>query len=356
MTDAEQYMRRAIKLAEKGRHRVMPNPLVGCVLVKDGEIVAEGWHDHLGGLHAEQMAIADAESKGIGTRGTTAYVTLEPCNHFGRTPPCTEALLWAGVSKVVIGALDPNPTVRGEGAKKLIDLGVEVVTGVMEEECEFQMEEFMHWCRSRRPFVTLKASTDTNGLVDGDPSKPAFRFSSDASLRLSHDLRANSMAILVGVGTVIRDDPSLTVRGPDIDPREQPTRVVIDPNGRIPAESKLLQDGEAPTLIIQSSKFDTNGDGGHVERIIVQEQEIPVSRILDLLGDRGIQSLLVEGGPETWSRFLSSGMVNRARVCVSPIQLDGDGLLFDRGLLSEHMSLISESEVSGDSIEWWIRN
>ena len=217
MTDAEQYMRRAIKLAEKGRHRVMPNPLVGCVLVKDGEIVAEGWHDHLGGLHAEQMAIADAESKGIGTRGTTAYVTLEPCNHFGRTPPCTEALLWAGVSKVVIGALDPNPTVRGEGAKKLIDLGVEVVTGVMEEECESQMEEFMHWCRSRRPFVTLKASTDTNGLVDGDPSKPAFRFSSDASLRLAHDLRANSMAILVGVGTVIRDDPSLTVRGPDID-------------------------------------------------------------------------------------------------------------------------------------------
>jgi len=211
-------------------------------------------------------------------------------------------------------------------------------------------------CRSRRPFVTMKASTDANGVVDGDPSKPAFRFSSDESLRLAHDVRANSMAILVGVGTVIRDNPSLTVRGLDIAPREQPTRVVIDPNGRIPAESKLLRDGEAPTLIIQSSKFDTNGDGGHVERVVVQEQEIPVSRILDLLGDRGIQSLLVEGGPETWSRFLSSGLVNRARVCVSPIELDGDGLVFDRGLLSEHMSLISESEVSGDSIEWWIRD
>ena len=119
MTEAEQYMRRAIELAEKGRHRVMPNPLVGCVLVRDEEIVAEGWHDHLGGLHAEQMAIADAESKGISTRGATAYVTLEPCNHFGRTPPCTESLLWAGVEKIVIGAMDPNPTVRGGGCGSL---------------------------------------------------------------------------------------------------------------------------------------------------------------------------------------------------------------------------------------------
>ena len=149
MTEAEQYMRRAIELAERGRHRVMPNPLVGCILVREDKVVAEGWHDHIGGLHAEQMAIADAESKGVATRGTTAYVTLEPCNHFGRTPPCTEALLWAGVSKVVIGAMDPNPTVRGDGARTLEESGVEVVTGVLEDECERQMEEFIHWCRER---------------------------------------------------------------------------------------------------------------------------------------------------------------------------------------------------------------
>ena len=356
MTDAEQYMRRAIKLAEKGRHRVMPNPLVGCILVKDDEVVAEGWHDHIGGLHAEQMAIADAESKSVATRGATAYVTLEPCNHFGRTPPCTEALLWAGVSKVVIGAMDPNPTVRGDGARTLEESGVEVVTGVLEAECESQMEEFIHWCRERRPLVTLKASTDAKGRIDGDSSKPAVRFSSASSLRMAHEIRADSMAILVGVGTVIRDDPSLTVRGPEIDPREQPTRVVVDPNDKTPEDCRLMVDGEAPTLLIQSSEYDSSGDERHVERIVIPEDEIPIARILDMLGDMGVQSLLVEGGLDTWSRFLSEKMVDRARICVSDIDLGGDGPTFDKKSLSESgLIRVSEEKVRGDSIEWWTR-
>ena len=356
MNVAERYMRRAIELAERGRHRVMPNPLVGCILVKDDEVVAEGWHDHIGGLHAEQMAIADAESKSVATRGTTAYVTLEPCNHFGRTPPCTEALLWAGVSKVVIGAMDPNPTVRGDGARTLEESGVEVVTGVLEAECESQMEEFIHWCRERRPLVTLKASTDAKGRIDGDSSKPAVRFSSDSSLRMAHEIRADSMAILVGVGTVIRDDPSLTVRGPEIDPREQPTRVVVDPNDRTPEDCRLMVDGEAPTLLIQSSEYDSSGDERHVERIVIPEGEIPIARILDMLGDMGLQSLLVEGGLDTWSRFLSEKMVDRARICVSDIDLGGDGPTFDKKSLSESgLIRVSEEKVRGDSIEWWTR-
>ena len=356
MTEAEQYMRRAIELAEKGRHRVMPNPLVGCVLVRNGEIVAEGWHDHLGGLHAEQMAIADAESKGVATRGATAYVTLEPCNHFGRTPPCTEALLWAGVSKVVIGAMDPNPTVRGDGARTLEESGVKVVTGVLEGECESQMEEFIHWCRERRPLVTLKASTDARGRIDGDPSKPAVRFSSDTSLQMAHKIRADSMAILVGVDTVIRDDPSLTVRGPEIEPREQPKRVVVDPDDRIPKDCKLMVDGEAPTLLIQSIEHDSSQDERHVERVIIPEDEIPIARILDMLGDMGVQSLLIEGGLDTWSRFLSEKMVDRARICVSDVDLGGDGPTFDKKSLSESgLILASEEKVSGDSIEWWAR-
>ena len=356
MNVAERYMRRAIELAERGRHRVMPNPLVGCILVKDDEVVAEGWHDHIGGLHAEQMAIADAESKSVATRGATAYVTLEPCNHFGRTPPCTEALLWAGVSKVVIGAMDPNPTVRGDGARTLEESGVEVVTGVLEAECESQMEEFIHWCRERRPLVTLKASTDAKGRIDGDSSKPAVRFSSDSSLRMAHEIRADSMAILVGVGTVIRDDPSLTVRGPEIDPREQPTRVVVDPNDRTPEDCRLMVDGEAPTLLIQSSEYDSSGDERHVERIVIPEGEIPIARILDMLGDMGLQSLLVEGGLDTWSRFLSERMVDRARICVSDIDLGGDGPTFDKKSLSESgLIRVSEEKVRGDSIEWWTR-
>ena len=356
MSGEDLHMRRAIDLAERGRHQVMPNPLVGCVLVRDGQIVAEGWHDHVGGLHAEQMAIADAESRGVATQGTTAYVTLEPCNHFGRTPPCTESLLWAGVSKVVIGSLDPNPTVRGGGVEALKEGGVEVQLGLMDDECYSQMSHFMHWCSHRRPLVTLKASTDQNGRIDCDPSKPARRFSSKSSLDLAQGMRADSMAILVGVQTVIRDDPSLTVRGPDIGPRDPPLRVVVDPNNRIPDDCKLMTDGEARTLLIQSYDHDRTGDAPHVERLAIAEKEIPIARLLDMLGDRGIQSLLVEGGADTWARFLSEGLVDRARLCVSPIDLGGDGPIFTGSELEKGgLYMDSFEESSGDRIEWWIK-
>ena len=238
MEEDENYMLQALEIAQKGRWRVMPNPLVGRVIVKEGEIIAKGWHDHIGGLHAEQMAIADAEDKGISLQGATAYITLEPCNHFGRTPPCTEALLWAGIKKVVIGALDPNPTVRGGGLEMLQKEDFKVKNGVLEELCEEQMESFMHWCRNRRPLVTLKAATDINERIDGAKDKPAKRFSSDESLKLVHELRADSMAILVGVNTVMRDDPELTVRGPELGPREAPIRVVVDPNNRMIKKGK----------------------------------------------------------------------------------------------------------------------
>ncbi|PDH24569.1 MAG: riboflavin biosynthesis protein RibD [Marine Group II euryarchaeote MED-G35] len=353
MPEGESHMRRAIELAERGRHRVMPNPLVGCVLVRDGEVVAEGWHDHIGGLHAEQMAIADAEAKGVITQGTTAYVTLEPCNHFGRTPPCTESLLWAGVEKVVIGAMDPNPTVRGDGAIMLMENGVEVTTGLLGEACEEQMGEFIHWCREKRPLVTLKASTDSRGRVDGDPSEPARRFSSTESLEMSHALRADSMAILVGVGTVIRDNPCLTVRGPEINPRSQPLRVVLDPRNRIPEGCRLLSDEEAPTLLVQSSIFDNSSDGAHVSRAVLPGPDIPIPNLLHMLGDMGIQSLLVEGGVETWRRFLSSELVDKARICISSLELPSGGQKFDTDLTEYGMEIYSESNDSGDIIQWW---
>lgn len=355
MKDGEPYMRRAIELAERGRHRVMPNPLVGCVLVRNGKVVAEGWHDHIGGLHAEQMAIADAESKGVPTQGTTAYVTLEPCNHFGRTPPCTESLLWAGVERVVIGTLDPNPIVRGDGAVTLREGGVVVESGLLGNECEEQMEAFMHWCRNRRPMVTLKASTDSKGRIDGDPSQPAERFSSKQSLELAQAIRGDSMAILVGINTIIRDNPSLTVRGPDLGPREGPIRAVIDPRNRIPPECRVMVDGESPTLLIQSSEHDSSLDSPHVARVIIPEQEMPISRILDMLGDRGVQSLLVEGGLDTWSRFLDSGLVDRVRTSVSPLELPYDGAkCFDFDVLeSTGYRAVSTEIVGNDEVTIW---
>ena len=335
---------------------MLPNPQVGCVLVRDGKVIAEGWHDHIGGLHAEQMAIADAESRGVPTQGSTAFVTLEPCNHFGRTPPCTEALLWAGIERVVIGSMDPNPTVRGDGTGSLEDNGVEVITGVLESECNHQMRHFMHWCRNRRPFVTLKAALDSNGFTDREIDLDPIRFSSDESLRLVHELRAESMAILVGVNTVIRDNPSLTVRGIDIGPREQPLRVIVDPNCKVKGDYKVLSDEQAKTLLIHISEPDLVDDSELVERIVLSDSvgEIAISRILDMLGDRGIQTLLVEGGPDTWNRFVESGLVDMAHICRSQIELDGARFPFDENKLRKcGLTKIRTFNSGGDRITHW---
>jgi len=356
MGEERSFMRQALSLGARGGFKVMPNPHVGCVLVRDGKVVAEGWHDHIGGLHAEQMAIADAEERGIATQGCTAYVTLEPCNHFGRTPPCTEALLWAGVSRVVIGAMDPNPTVRGDGARTLRENGVVVDCGILERECEEQMRPFMKWCRTRRPLVLLKAAIDAKGRIDCSPEGASARFSSAESLGLVHELRAESMAVLVGINTVIRDDPSLTVRGPDIGPRAQPMRVVIDPNCRIPENSKVITDGEAPTLLVNCCENSGSNDPCNVERVFLTDDdgELSVGRILDMLGDRGVQLLMVEGGADTWRRFLEAKEVDIAHLCRSPVDLSGDGESFDESELSDAgLSKTESFDSGGDDVSRW---
>ena len=306
-TEDEVFMLRAIEVAEKGRGRVRPNPLVGCVLVKNGAVIAEGWHDHLGGLHAEQMAIHDAEENGHNTNGSIAYVTLEPCNHFGRTPPCTEALLWAGISEVIIAHEDPNPLVRGNGIKVLEDAGIKVRYGLLEQKAATQMREFLHWCEHRRPYVTVKVATDANGSVD-DISEDSKRFTSQDCLVKVHELRKDCCSILVGADTVIRDDPSLTVRLVESD--KQPLRIVIDPNQKIPSSSKLLTDGFATRHL--TSDF----------------RGLPA--LLDMLGDLELQRLLVEGGPFTINQFLNQNLVDEFilvksnKTHISPVQAEFD--------------------------------
>ena len=281
------FMKRALEIAERGRTKVSPNPLVGCALVKDGTIIAEGWHDHLGGLHAEQMAIHDAEEKGYSPNGSTAYVTLEPCNHFGRTPPCTESLLWAGIKEVVIAHEDPNPTVRGQGHVVLEQAGVKVRTGLCRAQAHEQMLPFMHWCQHRKPLVSVKLAQTKNGSVD-DRSLDAQRFTSEGCLDMVHALRADVDAILVGVETVIRDNPKLTVRR--VESTRQPLRVIIDPSGRMPSSAACLeQDGETLHLT---------------------EEFTSIESLLNLLGDRDVQRLLVEGGPTTIKSFLDQRFVD----------------------------------------------
>ena len=248
-SDADRmFMEHALLVAERGRGKVSPNPLVGCVLVKDGEVIAEGWHDHLGGLHAEQMAIHDAEKKGIHQRvhrlchvGTVQSLRSNTTMH--------RSLMWAGVSKVIIAHHDPNPTVRGDGCRVLEAAGIPTQTGLMEEEAHDQMRAFMHWCTHRRPLVTVKLALDAQGSVD-DRSAEAQRFTSAGCLEKVHELRRDCDAVLVGVETVNRDDPQLNVRL--VPSTRQPLRVVIDPNQRIDAKAQLLAD-EGETLLMQNN-------------------------------------------------------------------------------------------------------
>ena len=292
----EAFMQHALDVAERGRGRVAPNPLVGCVLVKEGEIIAEGWHDHLGGLHAEQMAIHDAEAKGKSPNGATAYVTLEPCNHYGRTPPCTEALLWSGVQHVIVAHPDPNPTVRGKGFQVLRDAGITVESGLLEQQAAEQMKPFLHWCEHRRPIVTVKLAVDANGSVD-DRSEAPQRFTSEACLDEVHRLRMDCDAILVGAETVERDNPSLTVRR--IETERQPLRVILDPQERTNPNATVYTDCH------ETMQIGTDYNG--------------LLPLLNRLGDMEKQRLLVEGGPTTILSFLREGLVDEFYLVQSTI-------------------------------------
>ena len=327
-------MRRALVVAERGQGRVSPNPPVGCVLVKDGVAIAEGWHDHLGGLHAEQMAIHDAEDRGVPTNGATAYVTLEPCNHFGRTPPCTESLLWAGIQRVIIAHPDPNPNVRGRGTDVLREAGLEVDIGLLQDEAAVQMRSFLHWCHHRRPWVTVKVAVDANGSVD-DRAEDAGRFTSEACLDEVHRLRQRCDAILVGSETVLRDDPSLTVRRVEHD--RQPLRVVLDGRGRVNDDASVLSDG--------GSTMHLTGD-------------VDLERLLQQLGDQERQRLLVEGGPSTVHRFLQAGLVDEVFLVhsttthASPVPSGLDDEAFASAGLAPQQGLVWGEE----QVSVWLRS
>ncbi|MBO57575.1 MAG: riboflavin biosynthesis protein RibD [Euryarchaeota archaeon] len=356
-TDFEfQCMKRALEVAKNGIGQVSPNPPVGCVLARNEEIIAEGWHDHLGDLHAEQAAIADAESRGVETQGATAFVTLEPCNHHGRTPPCTEALLWAGINRVVIAAEDTNPTVRGGGLEYLKRANIDVSQGLLESEALQQMSSFMHWCEYRRPIVTLKAALDCNGNVDSISGPPA-RFTSEESLDEVHRLRLQSDAVLVGVNTVIRDNPRLTVRRVNLGKSSQPLRIVLDRRLRTPVTSELVTDGN-DTLLLHCEE---NEKSVECETILIpslfseRRKRVDLEQLLDLLGDRIIQRLLVEGGPDVWGQFLSEKLVDEAYIFHSTINLE-DGLkggIDSKILENAGLVLINSENIGGDRMDYW---
>lgn len=329
-----EFMQRALAVAERGRGKVSPNPLVGCVLVKDDKIIAEGWHDHLGGLHAEQMAIHDAEAKGNSPNGATAYVTLEPCNHYGRTPPCTEALLWSGVKRVVVAHHDPNPTVRGEGVAVLEKAGIHVKTGLLEQEAGQQMQSFLHWCKYRRPMVTVKMAVDANGSVDDRSERPQ-RFTSEGCLDEVHRLRMDCDAILVGAETIQRDNPTLTVRR--VETQRQPLRIVLDPNERTNADA-----------IVYSDEYETLRIGSDFTGLIP---------LLNRLGDLERQRLLVEGGPKTVHSFLAEGLVDEFYLVQSDVihQQPVPSGIDDEVLSNSGLAFVRKEQWGEEYVSVWTR-
>lgn len=292
-----------------------PNPLVGALIVKDGEVIAEGYHRRFGGAHAEVEAIRRARGP---VKGATLYVNLEPCCHWGKTPPCVEAILQSGIEEVVIGNIDPNPQVGGKGIQFLREHGLRVRTGVLEAEGRELNRAYFKYHEEGLPFVTLKYAQSLDGRIATSTGDSRW-ISSERARRFAHRLRAVHDAVLVGIGTVLADDPQLTVR---MIKGRNPLRVIIDSHLRIPQEAKVLQ-GDAPTLIATASvapkeKAQALRQMG-IEVVEVGGERVELSRLLKELASRGVLSLLVEGGQGVITSFLREGLADEVVVIVAPL-------------------------------------
>ena len=315
-----EYMRRAIELAERGVGFTNPNPMVGAVIVKGGKVIGEGWHERCGEWHAERNAFKNCK---VSAEGATMYVTLEPCCHYGKTPPCTEAIIEHGIARVVIGMEDPNPLVAGKGIAFLREAGIEVVCGIEEEALREQNRVFLKYISTRLPWVALKAAMTLDGKIATRTGDSKWITGAEARAYV-HELRHRFMAILVGIGTAVADDPLLNCR---IEGRgvRQPIRVVVDSNARLSLESQLVQTAEEYRTIVAYTRFAPEErvkalrEAG-VEMLLCEEKEglVDVRNLLELLGQFGIDSILLEGGGNLNYTFLSEGLVDELYAFVAP--------------------------------------
>ena len=338
--DHEKYMRLALELAAKGAGYVSPNPMVGAVVVKDDRVLGRGYHQALGGPHAEVNAIDDA---GEAARGATLYVTLEPCNHYGRTPPCTQRILNAGVGRVVVAMADPNPNVAGGGNDYLESMGLDVTCGVCEADAVALNESFIKFMHTQRPFVVLKMAATLDGRIA--TSSGDARWVTGAQARaFVHQLRHNMDAIMVGIGTVLADDPELSTRleqGGGIDP----VRVILDSRLTISAEARLLnQLSTAETLIVcgpeapEEKQLSLSEKGACLIQLPLVADRIDLKALMKELGARGLTSLLVEGGAQVAGAALNAGIVDKVHFFYAPKVMGGEGIPICTGKGPEKMS------------------
>jgi len=322
------FMRQALRLARRGLGRTSPNPMVGAVLVRGGKLLGAGWHRRAGWPHAEVEALRDATRRGTPVRGATLFVTLEPCCTHGRTPPCTEAIVAAGIRRVVVAATDPNPCHAGRGFDLLRAAGIAVETGVLADEATRLNEVFNHWVMQRTPFVTVKAAMTLDGKI-ATASGESKWITGPPARAAGMRLRFAADAVLVGINTVLADNPALTVRGPTGRIRKAPRRIVLDALARTPAESVVASDAFAgrTTVVVSSS-----APPARVKRLAqrvqvltapVHEGRIDLAWLLAHLGGEGVASVLVEGGGEVNAAFLESGLAQRVAFFYAPKILGG---------------------------------
>ncbi len=351
------YVARALALAERGRGIVSPNPMVGAVLVRAGEVVGEGWHEGPEKAHAEVVALREAGER---ARGATLYTTLEPCDHFGRTPPCTEAILAAGVARVVSAMGDPNPIVDGRGFAHLSAAGVVVEHGVLRDEAERQIEAYIKHLRTGTPFVTWKVAATMDGKVAARDG--SSRWVTGRAARADvHRLRAAADAIMVGAGTALADDPALTVRDPGYR-GAPPLRVLVDARGRVP-DTGALFDSAAPTLVATTGAAPEERRAAWGRRgaeVVEYEPEagdgsVPLRRLLADLGKRDLQGVLLEGGPTLAWGAVEQGVVDKLVLYLAPRLAGGagaPGILGGRGFApigaAAPLRLASVARVGGD--------
>jgi diaminohydroxyphosphoribosylaminopyrimidine deaminase/5-amino-6-(5-phosphoribosylamino)uracil reductase len=314
----QEYMWQALRLAERGLYTATPNPRVGCVVVRGGKVVGQGWHARTGEAHAEVIALRQA---GALAKDATLYVTLEPCNHFGRTPPCTDAIIEAGIKRVVAAMYDPNPLVAHAGIKKLQAFGIEVATGLLENEAIELNKGFVFRMTRRRPLVRLKTASSIDGKTALDNGVSKWITGADARKDV-HEWRARSCAVLTGIGTVLTDDPSLNVR--DVETTRQPLRVILDSRLRTPPGAKVLRDGNVliVTAVENTARQNEFREKG-VEVLTLKHPsgQVDLNLVLEMLAGRGINELMVEAGGILNGAFVSANLVDELIMYFAPVLL-----------------------------------
>ncbi len=363
--ELSEHMRLALRLARRGYGVTSPNPMVGAVLVKRGQIIGRGWHRRAGGPHAEIAALHDACARGHNSRGATLYVTLEPCCTHGRTPPCTEAIIAAGIQRLVVGAVDPNPQHAGRGFKILRRAGILVVPGVLARECERLNEAFNQWIIHRTPFVTVKAAMTLDGKI-ATASGESKWITGPQARAWGMKLRQGSDAILVGINTLLQDDPSLTCRGglkskgDDRSPRLR--RLVLDSMARTPLTAKVVNDGHAAlTTIVVSRRAPEKRVKALARRVRVivaplkqssvinRQPAIDLRWLMRKLGAENVTRLLVEGGGEVNASFLLGGFAHRVVFFYAPKILGGRDAR--KGVAGDGVKQLSEV-IRLEEVQW----